>query len=732
MAAFLATQLDFIFFFYGLAFLLLGLICFSIGRERPSEEAWRMLGGFALVHGVVEWLDLGALTLGDSPAFTVARTLLMTASFVPLLEFARLRAASGGARVPGRWIYVPLLTLILIGGVMAGVGAANALARYSLALPGALGAGWALGRSAGARGAAGRSAARSGAIALALYGLAAGAIVPGAAFWPANTLNHAAFISVTGLPIQMVRGLLACWIAFSVWAIAGRMAMLELSSPTYSAYRRRQFALTLSAMAAILVLGWTLTQFLGGIYQRDVEREAQARGDLLISVLGGETATVDAMARALAGAPEVVAGLTGRPGAAPLAQASLDLDVAASKARQGYLLDAAGAVITASANAAHPHARINRDAPAVPTALAGAADRYFTYDRIGRSWGYLTSYPVRSPTGAVVGAVALETSVGDFDARLREMGQRCFFVDPDGVVLLSSQPGMLRRTLWPLPAQTKAALSERYGRLDDRPLLKREVAKSEWMEVGGARVHVARRYAAHSDWSLVSMTPTAGMAASRVLGIIITLLVTIIVLVYLFGRERSVRDHVLMDRRLQLQDMARDLRWKATTDSLTGLHNRHRFDEALVAEIARAERYGTPLALILYDIDHFKQVNDTFGHPAGDSVLKGVSKLAAGHIRATDLLARWGGEEFIILAASSDLAMAAEIAEKLRASIARMAFDAVSPITCSFGVAEYVAGDSAETLVARADAALYRAKAHGRNRVELATRAAGSQTASAA
>ena len=123
---------------------------------------------------------------------------------------------------------------------------------------------------------------------------------------------------------------------------------------------------------------------------------------------------------------------------------------------------------------------------------------------------------------------------------------------------------------------------------------------------------------------------------------------------------------------------------------------------------------------MLYDVDHFKQVNDIYGHQIGDDALVRLSQIVSVQVRNTDLLARWGGEEFVILAPGSDGEMGRQLAEKLAAVIRRTTFDQVGVITCSFGIAQYVPGDSAVTLIARADYALYRAKMNGRNRVELA------------
>ncbi|ABD87403.1 diguanylate cyclase [Rhodopseudomonas palustris] len=170
----------------------------------------------------------------------------------------------------------------------------------------------------------------------------------------------------------------------------------------------------------------------------------------------------------------------------------------------------------------------------------------------------------------------------------------------------------------------------------------------------------------------------------------------------------------------ELRDRAKRLAVLATTDRLTGLYNRLKFDETLASEIARAKRYKMPFSLIMFDVDLFKTVNDRYGHPIGDRVLVGLSDLASSHLRETDMLARWGGEEFALLVTGSSRMEAYVVAEKLRTAIAHVAFDQVGRVSCSFGVTEYRDGDIPELMVARADGALYQAKLNGRNRVELA------------
>jgi diguanylate cyclase (GGDEF)-like protein len=321
----------------------------------------------------------------------------------------------------------------------------------------------------------------------------------------------------------------------------------------------------------------------------------------------------------------------------------------------------------------------------------------------------------------VVGVTVLKKSLDAFAADLSQFGRAYFFVDPDGIVVLTNRPAMMFRALWPLPAEKLPMLERQFGSLNGQPMLARELTDATWIDVRGQNDYAIRRYADHSRWSLVILNPVREIYASRSMGIVITLLLAVMTLIYLFGKERSIHDNVQMEKRLKLQELARGLRFQATTDPLTGLYNRLEFDQALAKELIRSARYKTPLSMILYDIDQFKAVNDSHGHQIGDKVLTELSRFVASDIRTVDVLARWGGEEFVIMLPGCDGAVAQKAAEKLRDSIGQFAFDVVGTVTCSFGVTYYVDGDTAETLLSRADDALYRAKIKGRNRVELAS-----------
>lgn len=157
----------------------------------------------------------------------------------------------------------------------------------------------------------------------------------------------------------------------------------------------------------------------------------------------------------------------------------------------------------------------------------------------------------------------------------------------------------------------------------------------------------------------------------------------------------------------------------AMTDVLTGLFNRKKLETVLCSELSRSERYGHKLVFVFVDIDHFKDVNDTFGHQVGDDVLVEIAKLIKLNIRETDILIRWGGEEFVILFLETDSDVALKLAENLRKKVEENVFEKVGTKTISLGLTVNEDGDTPDVVIKRADEALYRAKNNGRNRVEI-------------
>ncbi len=171
---------------------------------------------------------------------------------------------------------------------------------------------------------------------------------------------------------------------------------------------------------------------------------------------------------------------------------------------------------------------------------------------------------------------------------------------------------------------------------------------------------------------------------------------------------------------LQNAHMYQALEEQATTDGLTGLVNHRTFQERFSAMLGRADRHKFPVSLILTDIDHFKKVNDTHGHPVGDEVLRRVASILGASARKIDIVARYGGEEFAIVLEATDRAGARQLAERIRADVAKQQFKSAKgnfEVTLSLGVASYPEDATAkEVVIARADESLYAAKHGGRNR----------------
>jgi diguanylate cyclase len=174
-------------------------------------------------------------------------------------------------------------------------------------------------------------------------------------------------------------------------------------------------------------------------------------------------------------------------------------------------------------------------------------------------------------------------------------------------------------------------------------------------------------------------------------------------------------------QRTELQAALARIQDLATLDDLTGLANRRRAHELLSAEVTRGQRATQPFAVALVDLDRFKRLNDRFGHAGGDEALRHFAEAARANMRACDLVARWGGEEFLLLMPETGLDQALEALERLRAQVESASIASAQGemrFTFSAGVAVYRVGQTVADTVARADRALYRAKAGGRNRVE--------------
>lgn len=167
----------------------------------------------------------------------------------------------------------------------------------------------------------------------------------------------------------------------------------------------------------------------------------------------------------------------------------------------------------------------------------------------------------------------------------------------------------------------------------------------------------------------------------------------------------------------ELKDRIKEVEHLSMTDPLTDLRNRLYLNQAMTASMERFKRYHVPFTIVLFDIDFFKKVNDTYGHDIGDRVLMSIAKISLNKTRTTDVIARWGGEEFIALLEDTGIEKGLVLAERLRKTIEETLFDQVGQITISAGIVEVALGMSCDEIIKLADNALYKAKKNGRNQV---------------
>ena len=188
---------------------------------------------------------------------------------------------------------------------------------------------------------------------------------------------------------------------------------------------------------------------------------------------------------------------------------------------------------------------------------------------------------------------------------------------------------------------------------------------------------------------------------------------------YTYSTIRT-KEEALETENQKLQEQYKIVEQLSITDKLTGLYNRNKLDATFEAEVARSDRTGKPLAMIILDVDHFKMVNDTYGHHVGDTTLQTVAERLKDTVRQTDIIGRWGGEEFVVICPDTPKQGAKELAEKLRKAIELTPFPEIGTKTASFGVSLHQAKQSVDALIIAADTALYKAKETGRDKVVLA------------
>ena len=714
MAEFLTSQLDYIYFAYGLALVLLGAVATAISRSAPDRLPWGWFAAFAYAHGVVEWLHLAG---GSSPALQIAVTLLLLGSYLFLFEFARRSHAALRGTGPGRWLTWVVGALPVALALVWGVANLNAATRIVVALPAALWAAFAISTSSGRDGPSGTEAGSALAwagLCIAGFGLASGIVLPAAPLVPAGWPSMEGFFAATGVPIQLVRAVAIGGAALGIWAFA-------TSLDTQGRVLRKRWRFFWLAAATLLVVlggGWVFTNQLGRQHDQAMASDAESdTAQVQDHIVMEMEATSDAARTAERFISRFgLAGDLARGGSTRLDDV-VDAIAGAGEEHVAYLLDGSGTTVAAS-NRGRPDSFLGKSYAVRPyfrDAMAGASGRFVGKGLTSGKAGFYASEPVRDPSGKVVGAAVVKhllsvQSFGPFGTGI------AFVVGPDGRVLVAGSEGLEGRPMWPtaLPAEGP-------GDAGARSLLPAEPSGTSWVRIDGVR-HVAVRMSLPVvDWSVVAVRREALRGPNRMLGILITLLLSLVIVASFLILQRQLgTESRLAEKQKEAEGRARAMARRADTDALTGIANRQGFNEVMAREFARAMRFRQPLAIVILDLDNFKRVNDWYGHLVGDQVLAGTARMLSTRVRESDFVARWGGEEFAVIASMTDAAGAARLAEKLRALMEVSNLGPAGALTASFGVAEMRPDDTVESLVQRADASLYQAKSGGRNQVRCA------------
>lgn len=316
------------------------------------------------------------------------------------------------------------------------------------------------------------------------------------------------------------------------------------------------------------------------------------------------------------------------------------------------------------------------------------------------------NYKVTDTDGTFLGVTGVGLAMGAvtelIDTYQTRYGREIYFIDREGKIALSHElSGPAERI------QDRSGIGPRSTQLLTSPSASLTYTGSD-----GQTVYVNSRLVPEFNWFLV-VEQFDGLAEQRIER---TLILNI-------GLSLGIMTLVLLVAHFTLKTYQGRLEEMATTDSLTGVANRHVFDAIFDQVLRGARRRDKSISLISVDIDHFKQVNDTFGHVAGDMVIRAVADVIRTAGRESDTVCRWGGEEFLLLMDDCSIAKAAECAEEIRKSMKNKPIvfgrDNIR-VTLSCGVAQYVPGEELFTLLTRVDAALYRAKNEGRDRISVA------------
>ncbi len=503
------AQLDYVFFFYGTSFVLLGIVCLLLRRREGTCHGWTWLGGFGLVHGLNEWLDLTALVVSDTEIFGWVRLGVGWLSFVFLAEYAR-RGLRRYSRLPAPWWMVPALVLPASLGVLEGRAGLAATGRYILCFPAAALTGWILFRRARSC-RIGRIPLMVTAAAFGLYSLASGWVVSPAGFFPADTLNSNAFMGLTAVPIQMIRGLLAVAAAVGLWTFHDLQA-LQLATPLSFSKRRSMLRFAPVTLVIALLGGWGITQVCGLLGLSRLRTRGQGIVSGLVDHYDTETRLLQGAAETLGKQRLLVQLLQGEPVDMAQVNKILDLFAHAHPGSVVYLMDQSGLTV-ASSNRDAQDSFLGHDysfRPYFQGAIRHGRAQHMAVGTTSGKLGIYVAHRVESPAGRPLGVAVLKASPDGLKREISDNQGLCM-ISPNGRVAFAGDPQQVGRSIW--------------EQLDVDFVDARSVSAGLLVSKGSQEVLFVQKPLEESGWSVASLLDSTEYRTFRGVGLLISFLI---------------------------------------------------------------------------------------------------------------------------------------------------------------------------------------------------------------
>jgi len=543
MQNFFAGQMDYVYFFYGLSFIILGGICFSLKNQSAVKLPWLWLGIFGIVHGINEWLDMFSFIFHDTATLSSIRLINLTVSFVCLLKFALDNLTEAKDKGLRRKIYLSLLFLAMLGAIDGKTGL-NVTVRYFLGLPSCLGTALVFFYAFKNEDKQFKKPFLSLSIIFGLYALTTGLVVPYEKFPPASWINYTFFLSTTGMPVQFFRGALALLATVMLWFYA----QTYYKSTLKTNFPKNYFQISswlIALLPFIIAIGWMLTDYSSKTIKADIIQKNRQEASTTESYLLDKITKIEQIAKSISGAtwiapalinPEVQENIDHANSVLDRYNKCFNTDVI-------YLLDSNGTTI-ASSNRNSPDSFLGKSykfRSYFQEALSGEAGNYFALGITSNLRGYYSAYPVFDSQNKIIGAVAAKENTNNISLTFRKH-DLAFLVDPHGVIFISSLPKYVFNALWPLDKEISSALlaSKQFGIQEFKSITPQEIFDSTEINFNNEICYVTRLDIKHKGWSVIVLSPLKQVSLNRLSNIILIFFLCIIVIgLFIALRQRE-------------------------------------------------------------------------------------------------------------------------------------------------------------------------------------------------